>query len=177
MNPKIVIIGAGGHAKVVCDAIFSKNEFTIVGFVDANVPVGTEVMNGLKVILPQQKLEELKGQAEYFIVAIGNNKVREDLFKRLSGILKPATVIHAKAVIAPSAVIKEGSVFLANSVVSAFCSIGENSIINAGVVVDHESVVGNHVHLSIGTLVGSNSVIPDHAVTGIGQSFNSFSRA
>ena len=177
MNPKIVIIGAGGHAKVVCDAILSKNEFSVVGFVDANVPVDTEVMNGLKVILPQQKLEELKGRAEYFIVAIGNNKVREDLFKKLSGILKPATIIHSKAVVAPSATLKEGSVFLANSVVSAYCTIGENCIINAGVVVDHESMIGNHVHLSIGTLVGSNSVINDHTVTAIGQGFNSFSGA
>ncbi|MCW3102249.1 MAG: protein with transferase hexapeptide repeat domain [Bacteroidetes bacterium] len=176
MNPKLVIIGAGGHAKVVCDAVESSGDYRIAGFVDANVPVGTVVTPGYKVILHQDNLDKLKSYADYFIVAIGNNKVREELFNRLSNILKPATVIHSSAAVAGTAELKPGSVILANAVVSAFSTIGENTIVNAGVVVDHESVIGNNVHLSIGTMVGSNSTVADHTVTAIGQHINAFSK-
>jgi sugar O-acyltransferase (sialic acid O-acetyltransferase NeuD family) len=176
MNPRIVIIGAGGHAKVVCDAILRNGEYTIAGFVDAEVPVGTIIMGDHRVILPQTEMGKLQSFAEFFIVAIGNNLVREKLYKELKQFLKPAIVIHPTAAISVDVEIKKGSVFLANSVVNAFSVIGENTIINSGVVVDHECVIGDHVHLSIGTMVGSNATVASHIVTDIGQNINSFSK-
>lgn len=176
MNPKIVIIGAGGHAKVICDAILSGGKYAIAGFVDANVPVGSLVMYDYKVILAQDELPKVKSHGDYFIVAIGNNQVRAGLYNELKQILKPATIIHPAAAIAKSAEIKEGAVLLANAVVNALSVIGENTIVNSGVVVDHESVIGDHVHLSIGTMVGSNSSISGFVTTAIGQNINAFSK-
>lgn len=176
MKPKIAIIGAGGHAKVICDTILAKSEFEIVGFVDSIVPVGTIIMNDFKVILEQKKLENLKSYADFFIVGIGNNKIREELFNKLKTFLKPATIIHPTAVIASNAVINPGTVCLAKSIISANCTVGENTIINAGSIIDHESKIGNNVHISIGTLVGSNSIIGNNLTTSIGQIFSSFSK-
>jgi acetyltransferase EpsM len=176
MKPRLIIIGAGGHAKVVCDAVESIGNYSIAGFVDANVPVGTVVASGHKVILRQDELDKVKDHADHFIVAIGNNRIRAELFSRLSQTLKPVTLIHPSAVVAGSAEVKAGAVILANSVIAAFSVIGENTIVNAGVVVDHESEIGNHVHLSIGTMVGSNSSVADQVVTAIGQHINAFSK-
>ncbi|OFX21251.1 MAG: hypothetical protein A2033_11095 [Bacteroidetes bacterium GWA2_31_9] len=177
MKPKIVIIGAGGHAKVICDAILAKSDFEIVGFVDSTIPVGTVIMNNFKVIIEQNELTNLKKHADFFIIGIGNNKIREELYNKLKSFLKPTSIIHPTAFIASNAIINSGTVCLANSIISANCTIGENTIINAGSIIDHESIIGNNVHISIGTLVGSNSIIGNNITTKIGQVYNSFSKA
>lgn len=176
MSNRIVIIGAGGHGKVVCDAVLAQGEYVMNGFVDLTLEVGTSVINGYKVIANQKDLASLKNQVDFFVVAIGNNKVREEVFKTAKAYLEPAIVIHPTAVIGSDAKIGAGSVVLAHSVISAEAEIGENVIVNARVVVDHESKVGSHSHLSIGTMVGSNSTIASGYLSSIGQNINSFSK-
>ncbi len=176
MGNRIVIIGAGGHGKVVCDAILSQNEYVINGFVDANVPVGETVINNYQVIAHQDNLEALKTQVDFFIVAIGNNKIREQIFNLAKTILQPATVIHSSAVIGSEVKIGEGTVVLAYSVINASARVGENVIVNARTVIDHDCIIGNHVHLSIGTMVGSNSTVDDFTTSLIGQKMDSFSK-
>lgn len=176
MSNKIVIIGAGGHAKVVCDAIMSKNEYTIYGFVDVILPVGTTVINNYKVIAHEDNISDLISQVDFFIVAVGNNAVRKKIFNSIKEILKPATIIHSSAVIGSDVLIGEGTVVLANVVINASSKIGENAIINARSIIDHDCVIGNDVHLSIGTMVGSHSNINNEYLSKIGESINAFSK-
>ncbi len=176
MKPKIVIIGAGGHGKVICDAILAQNQYEMIGFVDAVISVGTVVMVDHKVIVSQAEISKLKGLTDYFIIAIGNNEVRKKIYGELKQFLKPALIIHPSAVIAANALVKQGSVCLANAVISANCVVGENAIINAGVVIDHECIVGDHIHLSIGTLIGSNSTIAADVVLPVGSIIQPFSK-
>ncbi|MGZ4057202.1 MAG: PglD-related sugar-binding protein [Bacteroidia bacterium] len=175
MANRIVIIGAGGHGKVVLDAILAQGKYEVVGFVDGNVSVGKEVINSYKVIAKQDDLGSLKDKADYFIVAIGNNQIRSKIAAEAKSIFKAVTIIHPSAVIGSQVNIKEGTVVLANSVINASASVGENVIVNARVVVDHDCIIGNNVHLSIGTMVGSNSRIGDYKTTSIGENINSFS--
>ena len=176
MNNKIIIIGAGGHAKVVYEAILAEGKFTVVGFTDANLPVDTIVIDDKKVILPQNELNKAEDFADYFIVAIGNNSIREKLFSELSKTLQAAIIVHPKAFVAKSARLNKGTVCLANSTVNTQVEVGENSIVNCNVVVDHETKIGKHVHLSIGCNVGSNSTIADFTTLKIGESIPSFSK-
>ena len=53
---RIVIIGAGGHGKVVYDTIMRLSDFEIVGFVDQNMPINSEIIDGCRVILSQSEL-------------------------------------------------------------------------------------------------------------------------
>lgn len=175
MSNRIVIIGAGGHAKVVCDAILAQNEYVMNGFVDISLEVGTTIINSYQVIAHQNNLESLKSQVDFFIVAIGNNKVREQVYNFAKAILQPAIVIHPSAVIGSEVKIGAGTVVLANAVVNASAAIGENVIINARVVVDHDCHIENNIHLSIGTMVGSNSKISNGYLSSIGQNINAFS--
>lgn len=176
MKPKIIIIGAGGHGKVVCDAILAQGTFEVVGFVDASLPVNTSVFQSYKVIAEQSKINSLNTIAEFFVVAIGNNKIREELSVIAAKVMKPAIVIHPSATIAITASVGEGAVILANAVVNADAMISENTIVNSGVIVDHDCKIGKYVHLSIGTMVGSNSAVADYVTTSIGQKINSFSK-
>lgn len=175
MGNRIAIIGAGGHGKVVCDAILAQNEYVLNGFVDVALPVGTVVINGYQVIAHQDNLVSLKSQVDFFIVAIGNNKIREQVYTLAKTILKPAIVIHPSAVIGSDVQIGSGTVVLANAVINASSKIGENVIVNSRVVVDHDCILGNDIHLSIGTMVGSNSKINNGYLSAIGENINSFS--
>lgn len=176
MKPRIVIIGAGGHGKVVCETILSNEQFNIVGFIDSNKEVGTTITNDIKIIASQDNLKHLKDFADCFVVAIGNNKIRENIYNEALKYLLPATIIHPTAIIEKSAVIKNGVVCLANAVVCSDSIIGENTIVNVSVVVDHECKIGANVHLAIGTLVGSNTVIADGYSSSIGARIETFSK-
>jgi sugar O-acyltransferase (sialic acid O-acetyltransferase NeuD family) len=176
MGNRIIIIGAGGHGKVTCDALLLQQKYRVVGFADAAVPAGTEILNGYKVITAQEPLQALKELADYFIVAIGKNDIRAKLFNELKTFMKPATVVHPSAVIGSEVTIGPGSVILANAVVNTGSIIGENAIINCRTVVDHDCKIGANVHLSIGTMAGSNSIVGDNYLSSIGENINSFSR-
>lgn len=176
MKPKIIIIGAGGHGKVVCDAIEAQNKYEILGFVDTTIPVGQLVTGKYTVIASQNNSSSLKEQAEYFIVAIGSNSIRSDIFNSLKQILKPAIVIHPSSVIGSNTSIGDGCVVLPNSVINSFTSIGENTIVGTGVLIDHECKIGSNIHLSLGTIVGSNSEVTDNYTTSIGAIIESFSK-
>lgn len=165
---RIVIIGAGGHGKVVCEAILKSKQYDIIGFVDASIPVGEEIYAGIKVILTQNELSKISEIADFFIVAIGNNAIRNEIFSQLSISVSPATIIHPEAVVATDVKIEAGTVVLAKSVISAGAKVGKNSIVNAGSIIDHDVVIGNNVHLSIGSLIGSNSKVKDFSTTQLG---------
>ena len=176
MNNRIIIIGAGGHAKVVYEAIVAEGKLSVVGFTDANLPVGTNVMDDVKVILSQNELSKANEMTDYFVVAIGNNLIREQLFSQLNETLQAATIIHPKAYISKTATLNKGVVCLTNSIINTQAEVGENTIVNCGVVIDHETKIGNHVHLSIGSIIGSNCALADFATIKIGESIPSFSK-
>ena len=176
MKNKIIIIGAGGHGKTVCETILAENKFEVAGFVDSTVAIGTPIISGYKVIASQNDLHSLKNIANYFIVAIGNNNTRKELYDSLKQILQPATIIHSSAIISLSAKLGKGNVILAGAIINAYTIIGENIIVNSGVIIDHECNIGSHVHLSIGTLIGSNSHIANDFTSKIGERIESFSK-
>lgn len=174
MKKGIVIIGAGGHGKVIADAIIKANQFDILGFVDANLPVGTKVFGEYKIIESQENIEKLNNDSTHFIIGIGNNEVRKKIKEQLASSLSWATIVHPSAVISYNVVIGQGSVVLANAVVNADSKIGEFTIVDSGVIVDHDCEIGSFCHLTIGTLVGSNSKLPSDIKTSLGQVFNPF---
>ncbi|MFZ4401731.1 MAG: hypothetical protein ACOYO1_17000 [Bacteroidales bacterium] len=176
MKPRIILIGAGGHGKVLVDTIILQGKYEIVGFVDSSLAVDTEIYRKFKVILAQNELNKMSNFADYFIITIGNNIIRERLFKEAENYLKPALIIHPSATIGSDVTIGDGSVVLSNSIINTCSYIGKNTIVNSGVIIDHECKIGSHVHLSIGSLVGSNSIISDNTTTDIGQHINSFSK-
>ena len=153
MENKIIIAGVNEYSKVVCDAIVSQGKYTVVGFLDDTLQVGTPVMSGYKVLGSFESTQNSRYGADSFVVAIENNNERKRIFETLKQNLAPATVVHASAIVGSTVTLGEGSVVLANAVVNS--SIGMDTIVKPGVVVDHECVIGNHVHLGTGTFVRS----------------------
>ncbi len=176
MKPKILIIGAGGHGKVLLDCIIAQGKYEVAGFADDSINVNKNVVDNYTIISTSENIETLKDKVDYFVVAVGNNEIREKLYKKTKQLLTPAIVIHPSATIGMGVTIKPGCVILSNVIVNVYSTIGENTIINSGVIIDHECSIGANVHLSIGSTIGSNSLIGDGYTTSLAEIIPSFSK-
>ena len=146
---KVVIFGAGGHAKVIAD-IIKKNGDEVVGFLDDNQSIqGNIIFDNKKVIGTTQELDVNKYEDCYFCVGIGNNKIRRKIANKYSR-LNWYTAIHPNAIIANEVYIEEGTVIMAGAVINPGTKIGKHCIINTCSSLDHDNVIEDYVHISPG---------------------------
>jgi acetyltransferase EpsM len=165
---KIGIIGAGGHARVIADALSNSSEYELAGFFDDSIAIGSPVFGDVKVLGTIADFTSKKSQLDAFIIGIGDNVLRKKIVAEAIGV-EWVAIIHPQSIIASNARIEQGAVILAGAVINSNSRIGKHSIINSNVVVDHDCQVGEFTHLAIGTLLGSNSQVPDSFKTQIGQ--------
>jgi sugar O-acyltransferase (sialic acid O-acetyltransferase NeuD family) len=166
---KMVIAGAGGHAKVVCDAILASGtpETDIVGFADDNPELAGRMVLGFPV-LPGIDSLGLVGSAS-LAMGVGDNAARRRLFDRARALgYTLVTVVHPEAVIGRGCRIGSGTVVLANVVVNTDTEIGDNVILNTACSVDHDCVVGAHSHVAPGATLAGGVRIGEETLLGIG---------
>lgn len=146
MNKNVIIIGAGGHGKVIADIIIKSGD-KVVGFLDDNLERGTKVIEQYVIIGKINdciKLQEDKSLL--FIIAIGNNYIRKDIYEKYK--LNYYTAIHPTAVIGIQVNIGEGTVVMANACINSNTTIGKNCIINTGAIIEHDNIIEDYVHIS-----------------------------
>lgn len=150
MSKEIVIMGAGGHAKVIAD-IIQKSGDIILGFLDDNKKKDTIIIKdtNAKVIgKVDECLEIAKSNPNIeFAIGIGNNDLRKIISEKYKE-LHYYTAIHPSAQIALDVDIEEGTVIMANSCINTSSKVGKHVIINTGVVVEHDNIIENYVHIS-----------------------------
>ena len=142
---RIVIIGAGGHGKVVAD-IARLNGYDEIVFLDDTNPCG--FCNGYTIVGNIECIDSFDGD---FFVAIGNADARERLLCRLKERNKDiATLVHPSAVIGENVSIGIGTVVMAGAVINPCTVINEGCIINTCSSVDHDNFVDSYVHIAVG---------------------------
>ena len=167
MSNEVVIIGAGGHAKVIAD-IIEKSGDKVYGFLDDNLKKDDIILGKYKVLgdlnnrIPLSFMNpDLK-----FIIAIGNNKIRKELSEKVK--LKYYTAIHPSAQIGIDVKIQEGTVIMANAVINPSAKIGKHCIINTGSIVEHDNIIKGYVHISPGVALGGTVTVGECTHIGIG---------
>ena len=164
MNKKIMIIGAGGHGKVIAD-IAKKNGYTDISFLDDNTSVTK--CNGYPVIGTCQEANRYMDHD--FIVAIGNSQVRQKVQADLSQVgVYITTLIHPDAVIGEHVVLGEGTVIMAGVVVNPCSRIGRGCIINTCASVDHDCIINDYAHISVGAHVAGTVTVGERTWIGAG---------
>lgn len=169
----IVLLGGGGHARVVIDLITSASDFRIVGIVDKGLPKGT-VVNGYEVLGDDTDLEDIfKNGIRNACVAVGSvrdNNLRKALYERAvrTGYRCPP-LIHHKALVADGVSVGNGAQVMAGAIVQTGVRVGNNTIINTGTIVDHDCTIGNHVHIGPGSVISGSCVIGDQSFIGVGS--------
>jgi len=180
---KRVILGAGGHAKVVYDACVS-SEKDVHFLADIKTSEG---FNKVPVIMET----ELRPESHILVLGIGDNANRKNVYEKYhSAGFKFETIIHPSAVISVNSKIGSGSVVLAGAVINHSAEIMEAAIINTSAVVEHDCLVEDFAHISpsatlcggvrigTGAWIGANSTIIEYksigsnAVIGAGSVVN-----
>lgn len=166
--PTLVIVGAGGHAKVVLEMLRAQGRYAAVGCVDPYAKV-TDVL-GLPVLGGDEVLPRLRAEGVAFgFVALGDNALRERVGASLRAAgFTLATIVHPSAVVLPSAALGEGVVVMARTVVGAASSVHDLVILNTGAIVEHDNRMGSAAHIAPGVALAGNVSVGERALVGVG---------
>lgn len=170
----LLIVGAGGHGKVVADVALQTGRWDEVVFLDDAWPAKGKT--GRWDILGKiDQMADWRSRCSEAVVAIGNNRLRVELQDRLlvAG-FDIATIVHPSAQVSRYATLGGGTVVFANAVVNVDASIGEAVIINTAATVDHDCRLGRGVHVAPGANIGGGVVVGDCSWIGIGAAIRHY---
>jgi sugar O-acyltransferase (sialic acid O-acetyltransferase NeuD family) len=167
----VVILGAGGHGKVVLDILRAQRQHHVVGFLDADPALAGSKVAGVEVLGAVNLLSRLKQQrVRGAIVAIGDNRTRRRYADEVLACgLELVSAIHPSAVVASGATIDAGVVVAAGAVVGVDATIARDAIINTGALIDHECVIGPAAHICPGVALAGRVEVGAEAFIGIGS--------
>lgn len=169
---KCVIIGAGGHSKVIIDSI-KDSDYEIIGLTDNALEYGTNIL-GCKVIGKDDALEQLhlEGVDNAFmgIGHVGYPDIRNKVFHKVEqmGYRFPA-LINKSSYIGANIDIGDGTYVGANAVINAESKIGELCIINTSSVIEHEACIENGVHIAPNATVLGGAYVGENTFVGAGS--------
>ena len=150
MPKDVIIIGAGGHAKVIADIVKSSGD-NLVGFLDDNMDIQGNVIFEDKIVLGTTKEEDIeKYKDNYFIIGIGSNRVRKLISEKYPN-LKWYTAIHPSSIIGSDVSINEGTAIMAGTVINTGTVVGKHCIVNTSSSLDHDNILEDYVHISPGS--------------------------
>ncbi|WP_298916290.1 acetyltransferase [uncultured Algimonas sp.] len=164
MSP-VVILGAGGHARVLAD-VLKRSGNAALGFIDrdpgAPGVVGTDAQLGSLADTHQDL---------HFIVGVGSVRgghgLREKLWTMaLEAGLEPMSAVHPAAILAGDVTLGAGTVVMAGAILNPGVCTGVNVIVNTGAVLDHDVKLGDHVHVAPGCTLSGGVEIGDHSLLG-----------
>jgi len=159
MAKDVIIMGAGGHAKVVADIVLRSGD-NLVGFLDDNdAKQGAVVYKDYRVI--GKISDSVDYTDKYFIVAVGDNKTRASTVNNND--LMWYTAIHPNAVVADTTKIGDGTVVMAGAVINPDTVIGRHCIINTSCSIDHDNKLGDFVHVSPGAHLAGTVYVGDYS--------------
>ncbi|MBR0523897.1 MAG: hypothetical protein IJK09_02960 [Prevotella sp.] len=181
---KLLLVGAGGFGRVVLEHASTIYDCAFLDDGDATV------VDGVPVIGKTDEMASFYPEYKRLLVTIGNNKLRERLYKEAAtiGFTFP-NIIHPSAYVSPHAHIGSGCMILNNAVVQNNAKCGDGCILNPGVELHHDSTigsycliytnsvvrslatVGNRVWIGSTATVSTSAVVPDDTTIGDGDVF------
>ena len=167
----IVVIGAGGHARVVADIIRLTGEYRLRGFIDGiNPDRHDEELEGSRVLGGYDMLDDLiTVGVTHAAIAIGDNDARLQLAQRAFELGYTLPVLaHKQAIIAAGVLFEPGCVVCAGAVLNPGVQLGAHVIINTAATVDHDSFVDTAAHIGPGAHLAGHVRVGRAAIVGIG---------
>ena len=158
---KFILIGGGGHARVVSSIIEAQETSKLEGIFDSNSKI--ETLDGVENFYKYKP--DLFPNA-FAIVAIGDNKIRKQLAQTIQHVF--GELIHPSASIDRFSLVGEGSVVMHHAVIQRGTQIGKHGIINTACSVDHDCILGDFVHIAPNATLCGGVQIGDETFIGAG---------
>ncbi len=171
-QPRLLLVGAGGHARACIDVIESTSAWTIIGLVGLVSEVGTCVL-GYPVLGDDTELPSLLARCDAALVTVGQIKsadARRSLFAHIESAGRvPSAIVSPRAHVSRHAVIGHGTIVMHGAVVNASARVGCNGILNTLSLVEHDVVVGDHCHVSTHAAINSGVIVGEGTFLGSGS--------
>lgn len=171
MDKPVIVLGAGGHAKVVIDALLQQG-VDVVGIVDSDSNKVSNQILGINVIgdddtvfrYPKDEIYLVNG-----IGSVGSATRRKSVFMKFkSQGYRFIVVIHPSAIIGSDVDIQEGAQIMAGAVIQSGAVIGINTIVNTRASIDHDCIIQSHVHISPGAIICGGVSVGEETHVGAG---------
>ncbi len=162
---RAVVLGAGGHAKVVVATLQACGFDVAAVFDDDPSRTGASVL-GIRIAGGTERAGEIDGALA--VIAVGNNAARGELARRHPS-LRWLTAAHPRAFVHPSVRLGPGTVVFAGAVIQPDTTIGAHVIVNTGARIDHDCVVGDLVHVAPGVSIAGGVSVGEGTLVGIGS--------
>lgn len=171
MKLPVIIIGGGGHAKVLIDALLLNKVF-ILGIVDADLSQKGNSILGIPVIGDDDAVFKYEPGKIHLVNGIGSVGLpvkRQRVFDKFKDKgFTFASVIHPSAVISSDVEVCEGAQIMAGSIIQSGSRIGIDSIVNTKASVDHDCIIGDHVHIAPGVTISGGVCVGNGVHIGTG---------
>lgn len=154
MNTAVLIVGAGGFGRAVCESLRSQPGITVIGYLDDRAGE-VDTVDGLPLLGRCDDLGIAVAHGARLVLAIGRNAVRERLGQAAQDAgLGLMPVIDRQAVVAGSAQVGDGCIVMAGAVLGAGVRLGRACIVNYGAVLDHDCRLDDYCLLGAGACLG-----------------------
>jgi sugar O-acyltransferase (sialic acid O-acetyltransferase NeuD family) len=172
-RPLCVVLGSGGHARVLIDAIQAVGKVSLWGILEVDSSKWGQQLLGVAIRGGDNLLATIREQnVTYFVVGLGstqNNMPRKRLYEQgLSYGLLPLSIIHPSVLCSPNVHISEGCQILTGAIVNAGVKLGNHVIVNSGAIIEHDCEVKTHVHIATGAMLAGGVLVGEEAHVGIG---------
>ncbi|MDQ6689203.1 MAG: acetyltransferase [Gemmatimonadota bacterium] len=172
MSSSYVVIGAGGHARVLIAAMKAAGTVPVACLDNDPARWNVQVL-GITVVGGDELLPSLGAPDQLFLVngvgSAGRIAARRAVWDKFSSLgYRFASVRDPRAIISEGVLIDAGAQVLAGAVVQPGTRIGSDAIVNTGACVDHDCVIGSHAHIAPGAVLCGDVEIGDSSHVGAG---------
>lgn len=170
---KILLVGAGGHCKVIISIILKNGNLEIYGISDEKESLHGKSILDYKISFSEKNWCEIRKHCKKALVAFGNIDIpyqRKKIFEKLKkNHFKLPIIISKDSIIADDVKIGEGTVIMPGVVINPGTVIGKNCILNTGCIIDHDCNIGDHTHIAPGVTCSGGVLIGElcHIGTGV----------
>ena len=168
---KIILVGAGGHARACIDVIEMAGQLKIEGLIEKEKTDKQENL-GFPVIGTDDDLQALRHKYSNALITVGQIKASDTrirLFQLLNQLdYTTPIIISPSAYVSKNAQIGEGTIVMHGTIVNANASIGKNCIINNQALIEHDAIIGDHCHIATGAIVNGEVSVGDQSFIGSG---------
>lgn len=166
---RLIILGAGGHGKVILDIARLTSKWDKIEFLDDRFPKLDSELDAPVIGKASDAVELIHSDDDWF-VAIGDAAKRLKIISSLNqNLSSPVTLTHPASVVSPYAKLESGSVVMAGAIVNPATHIGAGSIINSSSSVDHDCTLAEGVHVCPGAHLGGNVMVGKNTWIGLGS--------
>jgi len=170
-NRPVIIIGGGGHARVLISSLKALRR-EIIGLLHPDTSLIGQNIAGIRILGNDDKVKDYAPDEVELINGLGSVSLpekRKDIYMKFKkNGYSFASVVHPSAIVVDDVQTGEGVQIMAGAILQTGCLIDDNAIINTGAIVDHDCKIGAHVHIAPGAVISGGVEIGEMVHIGTG---------